>query len=296
MNNTFFAKQIVRKIFFEDWALKLTALAITLALWFVVTGLSTPTTRRITVPLNLTTASNAQISSSAQQEVEIEISGDKRRIEQINRSELSATVDLTEAPMGDRVVLLEPESVYVPLPQGVKLSEVAPSRIVVALERVEERDLEVRAETKGQLPAGYELYSSLVIPPRVRVRGPESVMRTIEFVKTEKIDITGRKGDFTALQVPVLASQPRAAVLNTVVDVQLRIGEHRIERSFTLPIAGVGKNATFVLYGPRTVMAKMHADDLRVEMSLNDSGEEQPQVILPPDLEDLIEVKKVTLR
>lgn len=296
MNNTFFAKQIVRKIFFEDWALKLTALAITLALWFVVTGLSTPTTRRITVPLNLTTASNAQISSSAQQEVEIEISGDKRRIEQINRSELSATVDLTEAPMGDRVVLLEPESVYVPLPQGVKLSEVAPSRIVVALERVEERDLEVRAETKGQLPAGYELYSSLVIPPRVRVRGPESVMRTIEFVKTEKIDITGRKGDFTALQVPVVASQPRAAVLNTVVDVQLRIGEHRIERSFTLPIAGVGKNATFVLYGPRTVMAKMHADDLRVEMSLNDSGEEQPQVILPPDLEDLIEVKKVTLR
>lgn len=296
MNNTFFAKQIVRKIFFEDWALKLTALAITLALWFVVTGLSTPTTRRITVPLNLTTASNAQISSSAQQEVEIEISGDKRRIEQINRSELSATVDLTEAPMGDRVVLLEPESVYVPLPQGVKLSEVAPSRIVVALERVEERDLEVRAETKGQLPAGYELYSSLVIPPRVRVRGPESVMRTIEFVKTEKIDITGRKGDFTALQVPVVASQPRAAVLNTVVDVQLRIGEHRIERSFTLPIAGVGKNATFVLYGPRTVMAKMHADDLRVEMSLNDSGEEQPQVILPPDMEELIEVKKVSIR
>ncbi|MBP9665095.1 MAG: YbbR-like domain-containing protein [Pyrinomonadaceae bacterium] len=296
MNNTFFAKQIVRKIFFEDWALKLTALAITLALWFVVTGLSTPTTRRITVPLNLTTASNAQISSSAQQEVEIEISGDKRRIEQINRSELSATVDLTEAPMGDRVVLLEPESVYVPLPQGVKLSEVAPSRIVVALERVEERDLEVRTETKGQLPAGYELYSSLVIPPRVRVRGPESVMRTIEFVKTEKIDITGRKGDFTALQVPVLASQPRAAVLNTVVDVQLRIGEHRIERSFTLPIAGVGKNATFVLYGPRTVLAKMHADDLRVEMSLNDGGEEQPQVILPPDMEELIEVKKVSIR
>lgn len=296
MNSTFFAKQIVRKIFFEDWALKLTALAITLALWFVVTGLSTPTTRRITVPLNLMTASNAQISSSAQQEVEIEISGDKRRIEQINRSELSATVDLTEAPMGDRVVLLEPESVYVPLPQGVKLSEVAPSRIVVALERVEERDIEVRAEIKGQLPAGYELYSSFVIPPRVRVRGPESVMRTIEFVKTDKIDITGRKGDFTALQVPVIASQPRAAVLNTVVDVQVRIGEHRIERSFTLPIAGGGKNAIFVLYGPRSVMAKVHADDLRVEMSLNDSGEEQPQVILPPDLEDLIEVKKVSIR
>ncbi len=269
---------------------------ITFALWFAVTGLSTPTTKRLTVPLNLNVASDVQITNAPQQEVEIEISGDKRRIEQINRGELTATVDLTEAPMGDRVVSLEPQSVYVPLPQGVKLAEVAPSRIVVALERVEERDLEVRAETKGPLPAGYELYSIFVIPPRVRVRGPESVIKTLEYVKTDKIDIAGRKADFTASQVAVIAPQPKAAVLNTVVDVQVRIGERRIERSFTMPVTGGGRIASFTLHGPRTVLAKVRADDLRVEMYLNDNGEEEPQVILPRELQDLVEIRKVSIK
>ena len=56
-----FAKHVVRKVFLEDWGLKLTALVITLALWFGVTGLSTPTTKRFTVPLNLSISSDAQI-------------------------------------------------------------------------------------------------------------------------------------------------------------------------------------------------------------------------------------------
>lgn len=296
MAGKLFAKHIIRKIFLEDWALKLTALVITLALWFAVTGLSTPTTKRLTVPLNLSVASDAQITNSPQQEVEIEISGDKRRIEQITRNELSATVDLTEAPMGDRVVSLEPQSVYVPLPQGVKLTEVTPGRIVVGLERVEERDLEVKAETKGSLPAGYELYGLFVIPPRVRVRGPESVMKTLEFVRTDRIDIGGRKTEFTASQVAVITPQPMAALLNPVVDVQVRIGERRIERSFTMPVSGGSGTVTFTLYGPRTVIARTRSEDLRVEMYLNDNGEEEPRVILPGDAENVVQVKNISLK
>lgn len=295
MNTKYFAKHIIRKIFFEDWALKLTALGITLALWFVVTGLSTPTTRRIIVPLNLTTASNAQISSSPQQEVEIEISGDKRRLEQINRGELSATVDLSESPMGDRVVSLEPESVYVPLPQGIKLTVVAPSRIVVSLEAVEERELEVRAETRGNLPAGFELYGLTVIPPNVTVRGPASVMGSLDMVKTDKIDVTGRKAEFTESRVPVIANQ-RVVVLNTVVDVIVRIGERRIERNFSIHVGESGKMASFALYGPRSLLARIRADELRIDTSLNDQGEEESQVVLPTDLQNVVEVQRLVIK
>jgi hypothetical protein len=58
-NNSLFARNIVRKVFFEDLPLKLTALGITLGLWLMVTGLSSPTTKRLTVPLNLSISSNA---------------------------------------------------------------------------------------------------------------------------------------------------------------------------------------------------------------------------------------------
>jgi hypothetical protein len=296
MGGGLFVKQILRKVFFEDWALKLTALVITLTLWLAVTGLSTPTTKRLNVPLNLSVASNVQITNVPQQEVEIEISGDKRRIDQIDRSELSATVDLTEAPVGDRIVQLAADSVYVPLPQGVKLTEVAPSRIVVGLEAVEEKELEVRVETAGTPPAGYEVYATTAIPARIRVRGPVSVMSVLDAVRTEKIDISDHKAPFTESRVPVTAANPKAVVLNTVVDVFVRMGERRAERSFSFPVPGTTKHVSFALYGPRSLLSRVKNDELRVEIYLNEAGQEDARVVLPGDLENLVDVRRVTVR
>lgn len=289
-----FARHILRKIFLEDWALKLLALIITFALWLGVTGLSTPTTKRLTVPLNLNIASNAQIVNAPQQDVEIEISGDKRKIEQMNRSDLVASIDLTDMPTGDRVVSLSPDNVYVPLPQGIKLVEVAPSRIGVNLEAVEEKEIEVKAVTDGSVAAGFEIYSSSVLPPKIRVRGPSSIMKTLEYVETDKIDISGKKEEFTARQIGVNSPDRKAAVLNTVVDVFFRIGERRVERSFTMPVTGLpGKTASFTVYGPKTLLAKARVEQFKVEMYLNDAGEEEPQVVLPAELQDLAEIRKL---
>lgn len=291
MAGMLFVKHLVRKIFLEDWGLKLIALVITLALWFGVTGLSTPTTKRFNIPLNLSISSSAQIVNEPLQEVEIEVSGDKRKIEQINRSNLAASLDLTDVAPGDRVILLSPESVFVPLPQGVKLVEVAPSRIAVNLEEVEEKELEITTETVGEPASGFEVYNTAVLPPSVRVRGPASIVRILEYVQTDKIDLTGKKEDFTAKQVPVVAPNPKAAVLNTFVDVIFKIGEKRIERSFTIPLTGTsGKMATFTIHGPRTLLSKTRADAFKL------SDGETPQVILPAELQGVVEVKKVSVK
>jgi hypothetical protein len=52
-----------RKIFLEDWSLKLLALTITLILWFAVTGQNQPLTIRTGVQLNLIKPSNLDISN-----------------------------------------------------------------------------------------------------------------------------------------------------------------------------------------------------------------------------------------
>ncbi len=297
MADKLFAKHLVRKVFLEDWGLKLTALIITFALWFGVTGLSTPTTKRLTVPLNLNISSNAQVMNVPQQEVDIEISGDKRKIEQINRSELIASLDLTDLTPGERVVSLTPDNVYVALPQGIKLVEVAPSRIAVNLEAVEEKEIEVKTETTGQPVAGFEVYSRAVLPPKIRVRGPASIVRILEYVQTDKIDLTGKKDEFTAKQIPVAAPNPKAAVLNTFVDVIFRIGEKRIERTFTIPVAGEpGKTVTFTLFAPKTLLQKLQVSDVKAEMTLNDRGELEPQITLPAELQNIAEIRKLTVK
>lgn len=290
-----FFKHIARKIFFEDWALKLTALAITLALWFGVTGLSTPQDRNFIVPLTLNIANNAEITNAnLQQEVTIFVRGDKRKLDQIRASELAAFVDLTAVPPGNKVLSLTPDSVYVNLPVGVTLEQIIPTGIGVNIEAVEEKDIEVKVKADGSPPAGYEVYYSTALPSKIRVRGPASFIKTLDFVETDKIDITGKKEEFTARQIPVSVSNPKAAVLNTVVDVYFRIGEKRDERAFSSPVTGeTGKTASFVLYGPRTVLQKARPDQFKVEMYLNDNGEEAPRVVLPPELQDVVEIRKL---
>jgi hypothetical protein len=292
-----YARHIVRKVFLEDWGLKLTALGITFGLWFMVTGLATPTTKRLTVPLNLSIASNAQIMTAPREDVEIEISGDKRQIDHLNRADLVATVDMTDRAPGEHVVSLTPDSVFVPLPQGVKIEEVVPSRIAVRLEAVEEKDLEVRAVSRGTPAAGFEVYSISVLPPNIRVRGPVSIVRTLEFVQTEPIDLAGKKDNYTARQVVVTSPNPQAAVLNTFVDVVYRIGERRVERPFTTDVLGhPDKRATFILYGPRSVVAKLRSELFVVDMVRDDTGAEYPRLLLPSELQDQVEVRELKVK
>lgn len=297
MAGTLFAKHVIRKVFLEDWGLKLIALVITLALWFGVTGLSTPTKERLTVPLNLTISTDTVVVNVIRPEVDIVISGDKRKLEQINRSDLSAGLDLTEVAPGDWVITLSPETVSVVLPPGVKLETVQPGNVAVKLESVAEKDVEVKTETTGSVEPGYEIYSTSVLPSKIRVRGPASVVKTLEYVQTDKIDLTGKNEEFTSKQVPVNASNPKAAVLNTVVDVYFRIGEKRGERAFTLPIIGEpGKTASFILYGPKTLLQKVRADQIKVEIYLNDSGEITPRVVVPTELQDVVEIRNLKVK
>ncbi|KXK01500.1 MAG: hypothetical protein UZ17_ACD001001725 [Acidobacteria bacterium OLB17] len=87
-----FAKHVLRKVFVEDWHLKLLALAITFALWFAVTGLSKPTTARFSnVRLSMQSSDNT-ITDSEVSTIDLVLSGDARKINQIDS--LSASVDL----------------------------------------------------------------------------------------------------------------------------------------------------------------------------------------------------------
>jgi YbbR domain-containing protein len=285
-------KHILKKIFLEDWLMKLVALAITLALWLGVTGLSTPTTQRLTsVPLRLRFSNNIEVTNSPIQEVDLVVTGDKRKLAQINKNDLIVSMDISDVTPGDRVISLTPETVGVSLPTGVKLDEIQPSRIAVRIEAVEEKEIAVKAETMGEIPEGYELYSETIAPAKIRVRGPANFIRSLSYVSTERIDLSNRVADFTAKQIPVSVANPKAAVLETVVDVTFRIGEKRAERIYSVPMEG-GRRASVVLFGARSLFENIRTESLRVEID----ADGEPRVALPPSLEGKVEVRSVKLR
>jgi YbbR domain-containing protein len=295
--DSLFFKNLLHKIFLEDWVMKLVALVITLALWVGVTGLSTPTTTRMSgVPLSMRFSNDTEVTNSLIQEVDIVISGDKRKIDQINKNDLIVSLDLTDVPTGDRVIQLTPENVTVALPTGVRLDEIQPNKIAVRIESMEEKEIPVKAETEGDVPEGLELYSEIVSPQKVRVRGPAGFIRSLMSVSTETIDLSGHGEDFIAKQVPINVSNPKATPLETVVDVTIRIGEKRIERLYLVPVKdSVGKKATVVLFGGKSLFDNIRAEDLKVEMVEKAFGEITPRLILPAGLEGKVEVRQVKL-
>lgn len=298
MADKILVKHILRKIFLEDWGLKLLALAITLGLWLGVTGLSTYSRRSVTVPLNTIVSNDAIVTNLLRQDVEVVLSGDKRRLDQVNRGELSATLDLTRVVPGDWVIPLSPDTIWIDnMPQGIALDEVRPSNMAVKLDSVAEKDVIVKVETTGTVAQGFEVYSSTVMPPRIRVRGPANLMKLVDYVKTDEIDISGKREGFAVRQIAVNSPDPNAAVLSTVVDVFVIVGERRIERSFTVPVEGEpAKTAIFTLFAPRTLLQEAKVDDFRVDVYLDDSGELKPRLTLPAALETVSEVRSLRFK
>lgn len=287
-------RRMLGRVFLEDWLLKVIALLITVALWFGVTGLRAPTTARLRgVPLNLRVSNDIEVTNSPVQEVDLVITGDKRKIELLNERDLVVSLDLTDVPAGERSVQMTAENVSIELPSGVKLEEIQPAKIAVKLEAVAEREITVQAVTEGAVAENSEIYGKTITPSKVRVRGPESFIKSLAAVSTEKINLENRSADFSVRQVALNISNPKVTVLDTAVDVAFRIGEKRIERVFTLPVqtdAG-NRTATVTLKGGRSILDSLTTENMKVEWT----DDAPPQIILPESVNELVETVKIKI-
>ena len=213
----------LRKIFIEDWSLKLLALAITLVAWFAVTGQNEPVKIRTGVRLNLMPPQNLDISNDPPKTVDVLLTGRRSDLERVSTPNLVATMNLSDQKPGERVIRLSPDRVDMDLPEGVKIESFQPSIIPVRLEpRVEQaREVEVRID--GKPADGYEVSGVQSIPNTVRLRGPASHIDAIKTAPTETISVDGKTESFAARQIAIDIADHKVDVLDSVVDVNVEI-------------------------------------------------------------------------
>src|SRR5258707_10233024 len=81
----------LRKLFLEDWGLKLLALEIAIALWLGVTGQNKPVTLRVTgVQLNFLQPNGMEISNDPPGTVDVILTGSKDKLDRIGTRNLIA--------------------------------------------------------------------------------------------------------------------------------------------------------------------------------------------------------------
>lgn len=285
----------LRKIFIEDWGLKLLALAITLLLWLAVTGVNKPVTISTAVQLNFIRPDQMEISNDPPRTVDVLLTGRRIKLESIKQLDLVATVDLSDLREGKRVVRLSSDRVQMELPDGVKIDAFQPSIVPVHLEPIIERQLEVEVKLAGPPEDGYEVYSVHASPEKVRVRGPAGRINGLQKAATEPISLAGKKERFTASHIVIDISDPKIDLLDSMVDVTIDIGERREEKTFT-SVSLVSDQAeqsltsTVTVVGPVSAISQLKGEDLKVVLT---KGTMEPSLSLPAEFQDKVTLKSV---
>ena len=280
----------LRALLFEDWTLKLIALAITLGLWYAVTTQRAPAQMRLpAVPLDFILPEGVEIGNDPVDKVDITVEGSQSKLIELNARNLVARADLAELRPGDRVLRLTDKNVLLDLPEGVRVVAINPRSLALHLEEVIERDVPVAVRFEGEPPEGFKRGAVQVSPPSVRVRGPASHVAAVERAYTETISLADQRETLVKPQVAVDIGDHKVTPVEAAVSVRVEIGEEQSERRFTnVPVrtptgAPVSPQAvTLTLRGPRTVVEALRPEDVRLVVEVGEDGKPAPRLALPP--------------
>ena len=221
-------ERLLRKLFLEDWGLKLLALAIAFALWLGVTGQNKPVTLRVSgVQLNFLQPAGLQISNDPPATVDVILTGSKDKLDRITPRDLIANVDLSDQRAGERIIKLSLDRVKVDLQEEVKIQGFHPATVAIRLEPLIEAQLDVEVRFEGKLPEGYEVSNVSVNPAKVRLRGPADRINALRKAITETVWLDDKKGSFNVSHVEVSVPDPKIDILDPAVDIHVEVTEKK---------------------------------------------------------------------
>ena len=214
----------MKKIVTDNLALKLISLLVGIVLWLLVGNINNPTISKSYTVTNVELVNEAYIDETGlvclrdveETPVRVTITAERKQLNGLSTSDISAVADLQQA------VSLETNPVMIPVlvtcngisPENIS---VYPKNIAVKLEEKVTSEFMVSVNTGETRPgAGYEIGTQTVTPEKVRITGPDSLIKKIDkvsvninvdgvtedFVETGKVDVIDKNGEmFTTSQI-----------------------------------------------------------------------------------------------
>jgi YbbR domain-containing protein len=218
----------LRKVFLEDWGLKLLALAITVVLWLAVTGQNKPMTMRVSgVQLNFLRPEGLEISNEPPATIDVILTGSRDKLDRIGPRDLVANVDLSDQKPGERIIKLTLDRVKMDLQEDIKIQGFHPATVPIRLEPIIEAPVKVEVKFEGKLPDDLEVTGVTVNPANIRLRGPADRINALRKALTETVWLDGRKDSFSLSRVEISIPDPKIEILDPAVDVHVDVAEKK---------------------------------------------------------------------
>jgi YbbR domain-containing protein len=168
----------MHRFFRQNLSYRIISLLIAVTLWLWVTTESNPTQEKVLeVPLETKNLAAHLMVAQITDSIKVRIEGRENIVEDITSRDISAIVNLAGAKVGSNTTTVE-----VTLPAGVQLVNTTPSQVKVVIDQVEEIQVGISVETEGRIQEGYSAITPLATPSEILIKGPKSLLDTIDEV------------------------------------------------------------------------------------------------------------------
>jgi len=233
----------------KDWNLKVFSLLVSVVL-FLFVNLQSGTSVNVEFPIEYRTADDIMLVADTETTLIATMKGPWASFRSF-ADVPPVVIDLREKLPGP--VLFRLSAGHIRTPAGMEVLSFRPYQLEIELDRRVEKLVAVEVDPLGRPGFGFEIADMHADPPRVRVEGPMSKMRTLDFVHTRPVDLRDREDDLSIeveLRPPL---QPLRLTERKAVMVFVDISEEFSQRNFELPVRLVGA-PSFAKVTPRVVL------------------------------------------
>jgi diadenylate cyclase len=166
---------------------------------------------------------NLILKRSSAEAVDIQISGNRLMVNDLEAGDVRVFVDMTELRGGVHTIVLENKNVE--LPAGLRVTQILPHQIRVDLDRLIEKKLAIKPNLVGRAPEGYRISHIQVEPDTIVVNGPSSEL-LFDIIYTAPINLEEIESSKEGVAMNVSLQFPHSAIepVDQNFSVEVRIG------------------------------------------------------------------------
>ncbi len=184
---------MIRKMLFENVAMKAAAVVLAVALWIFVVSKG-QTEMSLSVPIEYTNIPQGlEIAKREVKTANVVVRTHESLSKSIKQETVRAYVDAGKAKKGEGVFPLRKDDVK--LPYGASVISIEPSTVKIVFEETLSKQVPIHPDITGTPESGYYVKSVEIGPKEIMIEGAKSEVRKVGSVKTEPIDITGLTED-----------------------------------------------------------------------------------------------------
>ncbi|WP_035063909.1 CdaR family protein [Nitratidesulfovibrio termitidis] len=287
----------------SNWQYAVMAFVMAVTLWYMVTG-----RERVEVVGEVRLEfkgipQNLVVREGLVNKVSVRVRGPKGLVRVMTARDMSYAIDLSNLKRGTNIVPLTAEKL--PEARAFEVVEITPSRLTLEVDAIVEKDVPVAVDINGTIPVDMRIDKTEVTPPRVHLRGPESLVSRIDKVKVVvAAPVLDQAGTVEVQATPTLpeATESAPPTVSVRLATALRMKETTLKREVAVqPPHGLRarvspRTVTLLLEMPASVAADAEAlRDIKVYAEVpEDVAPGQEKLPVRVDLPDKVRLKDIS--